>query len=191
MYLQYCVGQVLNCSLFWGVTVKLLKWSSSFLFDVMLTLSSMSLPFPPLGNDLEALQIHLCFCRSNLHPRRTAKSGSTLVSAVSNIYLSQQTGGGETRKLLETSDGTISWPLAHCLQSPALWRGFETDWICLPFASRSSSTSQCTRRTITTSFDSSIYLPVVFFFFWAVIYLCAVDQCFIFLGFIFTYALSF
>ncbi|KAK2853530.1 hypothetical protein Q5P01_006191 [Channa striata] len=46
---------------------------------------------PRAGNDLEALQTHLCFCHSNLHPRRTARSGSTFVSAVSNIYLSQQT----------------------------------------------------------------------------------------------------
>ncbi|KAF1393141.1 hypothetical protein EPR50_G00007470 [Perca flavescens] len=36
---------------------------------------------PRDGNDLEALQIHLCFCRSNLHPRRAARSGSTLVFA--------------------------------------------------------------------------------------------------------------
>lgn len=59
-------------------------------------LSSLSLSLSPLGNDLEALQIHLCFCLSNLHPRRAASFGSTLVSAVSNIYLSQQTGRGES-----------------------------------------------------------------------------------------------
>lgn len=88
---------------------------------MILALFSVSLPFPPLGSDLEALQIHLCFCRSNLHPRRTARSGSTLVSAVSNIYLSQQTGRNqEAAGDFRQADRAISWPLAHCLQSPAL-----------------------------------------------------------------------
>ncbi|KAL3992700.1 trypsin [Sarotherodon galilaeus] len=68
---------------------------------------------PRAGNDLEALQIHLCFCRSNLHPQRTARSGSTLVSAVSNIYLSQQTGEkpGSCWRLLT---GRQSYQLAAC-----------------------------------------------------------------------------
>lgn len=90
---------------------------------MMLTSSSVFLLlFSPLGNDLEALQIHLCFCHSNLHPRRTARSGSTLVSAVSNIYLSQQIGGRnqEAAEDFIQADGAIGWPLAHCLQSPAL-----------------------------------------------------------------------
>ncbi|KAK5873620.1 hypothetical protein PBY51_018645 [Eleginops maclovinus] len=69
---------------------------------------------PRDGNDLEALQIHLCFCRSNLHPRGAARSGSTLVSAVSNIYLSQEAAGD-----FRQADRAISWPLAHCLQSSA------------------------------------------------------------------------
>ncbi|MED6293961.1 hypothetical protein CHARACLAT_015934 [Characodon lateralis] len=47
---------------------------------------------PRAGDDLEALPIHLCFCRANLHQQKTARSGSTLVSSVGNIYLSQQTG---------------------------------------------------------------------------------------------------
>lgn len=92
----------------------------------------MFLSLPPLGNDLEALQIHLCFCCSNLHPRRAARSGSTLVSAVSNIYLSQQTGG-ETRKLLETWDRHAELSAGHLLAACGVvlcGRGFETDWIC-------------------------------------------------------------
>lgn len=44
--------------------------------------------FSPSGNDLEALHIHLCFCCSNLPPRRAASFGGTLVSAVSNISTS-------------------------------------------------------------------------------------------------------
>lgn len=133
-----CVS-VEQSGLFWSVTVKLWKQSSSFLLDMMLTFCSVSLPLSPLGNDLEALQIHLCFCHSNLHPRRTARSGSTLVSTVSNIYLSQQIGEkpGSCWSFRQ-ADGAIRWPLAHCLQSPALWRGFETDWICLLFASHCS-----------------------------------------------------
>ncbi|KAF7649071.1 hypothetical protein LDENG_00147480 [Lucifuga dentata] len=75
---------------------------------------------PRAGNDLEALQIHLCFCPSNLHPWRAARSGSTLVSSVSNNYLSQQTGGKPGSWWRFQTDGAISWPLAHCLMSPAL-----------------------------------------------------------------------
>lgn len=124
-----------------------------------LTPSSVFLPFPPLGNDLEALQIHLCFCRSNLHPQRTARSGSTLVSAVSNIYLSQQTRdkpgscwrlqtGGQSYQL-----AARSLPADNCFV-----RGFETDWICLPFASYCS----CKRNNEGTSSNSGIYS--IFFF---------------------------
>lgn len=149
----------------------------------------MSLPFPPLGNDLEALQIHLCFCRSNLHPQRTARSGSTLVSAVSNIYLSQQTGRNrEAAGDFWQADRAISWPLAHCLPCPALWRGFETDWICLPFASHCSSASHCKRKDEATSSDSSIYLLVCCFLFKLPFSFRAVDQCVIFLGFIFAFS---
>lgn len=51
------------------------------------------LPFPPLGNDIEALQIHLCFCRSsNLRfvEEKRRDLGAHLVSSVINNYLSQQ-----------------------------------------------------------------------------------------------------
>lgn len=48
----------------------------------------LSVLFSPAGNDLEALHIHLCFCCSNLPPRRAANFGGTLVSAVSNISTS-------------------------------------------------------------------------------------------------------
>lgn len=64
--------------------------------------SPLSVLFSPLGNDLEALHIHLCFCCSNLPPRRAASFGGTLISAVSNISTSAsrrwsgQSGSGWT-----------------------------------------------------------------------------------------------
>lgn len=103
----------------------------------MLTSISVSLPFSPSGNDLEALQIHLCFCHSNLHPRRTARSGSTLVSAVSNIYLSQQIGekpGSCWR--LQTSRrsyqvATRSLPTKSCFVK-RIWDGLDLSALRLP-----------------------------------------------------------
>lgn len=114
------------------------------LSNMMLTLSSVALPFPPTGDDLEALQIHLCSCRFNLHPQKTARSRSTLVSSAGNIYLSQQTGNKPARSS-ETSDRqtepTAGRALTAC-SSPVLWRGFKTDWICLPFCSHLKTNGQ-------------------------------------------------
>lgn len=100
------------------------KKSSSFF--------SVSLPFPPLGNDLEALQILLCFCRSNLHPRSAARSESTLVSTVSNIYLSQQTRDKPgSCWSLETSRQNYQLATRSLPAERALLREDDsTDWIC-------------------------------------------------------------
>lgn len=120
---------------------------------------------PRDGNDLEALQIHLCFCRSNLRPRGPARSGSTLVSAVSNIYLSQEAAGD-----LRRAEGALSRSL----------------------------TESCFLKTISDGLDlSALHLPqkphplipaVTHLFFLLLSFpLRAVDQCLIFLGFIFAF----
>lgn len=149
----------------------------------MLNLSSVSLPFPPLGNDLEALQIHLCFCCSNLHPRRAARSGSTLVSAVSNIYLSQQKGekpgscwrlqtGRQSYQLV-----TCSLPAESCFVK-RIWDGLD---LSLPTASPPASAQDETKPyPLIPAFTYFFVFVLLLSFF-----LRAVDQSLIFLGFIF------
>lgn len=119
----------LKVCLFKVLTVKQQKEAHPSFFHVTLNLSSLSLPFSPLGNDLEALQIHLCFCRSNLHPRRAASFGSTLVSVVSNISTSASRRGEANQEAagdFRRGDSAIG----HCLQSSVLCGWSKTDWIC-------------------------------------------------------------
>lgn len=134
----------------------------------------MSLPFPPLGNDLEALQIHLC--RSNLHPRSAARSESTLVSTVSNIYLSQQTRDEPgSCWSLETSRQNYqlaarSLPAERAL----LCEDDSTDWIC--HSLQHLHQPVCKRRQISTILFQ--HLPFVFIL--LAIFSCAVEQYLIF-----------
>lgn len=173
-------------SFFWGVMVKLLKWSSSFLCDTMLTLYSVSLPFPPLGNDLEALQIHLCFCHSNLHPRTTAGSGSTLVSAVSNIYLSQQTGErpGSCWRLQTGRPSyqlaTRSLPAESCFVK-RIWDGLDLSALRLPRLLYQPVHKKSPNHILLFQHLLTCFL----FCFISQFFLRAVDQCLIFLGLIF------
>lgn len=152
----------------------------------MLTLSSVSLPFPPLGNDLEALQIHLCFCRSNLHPRTTARSGSTLVSAVSNIYLSQQTGE-KPGSCWRLQTGRQSYQLATC-SLPAescfmkrIWDGLDLSALRL----LQLLYQPVHKKRLNHILWFQHLLTCFLFLFYYIFSLCAVDQCLIFLGFIF------
>lgn len=127
----------------------------------------VSLPFPSLGNDLEALQIHLCFCRSDLHPRRAARSGSTLVSPVSNIYLSQccwvggQEAAGDFRRSCQQTPR--SPPAESCL-AKRLWDGLD----------------QCTRSHI-LPFQHLLVIEKTLLLLLLVIFPHAVDQCLNFL----------
>lgn len=126
----------------------------------------MSLPFPPLGNDLEALQILLCFCRSNLHPRSAARSESTLVSTVSNIYLSQQTRDKPgSCWSLETSRHNYQLATRSLPAERALLREDDsTDWICLPTAFAPASAQEKTNiYHLIPAFTFCVYFTSHFF----------------------------
>lgn len=146
--------------MFWNLNNKRSWKKSSSFFCV-------SLPFPPLGNDLEALQIHLCFCRSNLHPRSAARSESTLVSTVSNIYLSQQTGDKPgSCWSLERSRPTYQ-PTTRSLpaERALLCEDASTDWIC--HSLQSLHQPVCKEKTnihnLIPAFSLSVYFTCHFF----------------------------
>ena len=181
------VGHVLSysgqCTLFWVCNSKTVETKLILPLDMMLTLICVSalssLRKWPRGLTDTIVLLSLRFMgeqqdlEAYLVPR-------WVISTSARRRGRDQEAAGDLRQ----ADRAISWPLAHCLQSPAIGRGFKTDWICLPF-SHCSSTSQCSSHILW------FQLHLLTCFFLLVVFpLSAVDQFLIILWLIFSFLVS-
>lgn len=144
--------------------------SKTIEMKLILPLFSVFAPFPPLGNDPEALQIHLCFVALICIRGQRWDLEATLVSAewvISTSASRRDEEPGSCRRLqTEPSAGRSLTARRELLREEDLRR---TGSVC-PSPAHSSST-----RPPTTSSDSSIYVSSF----------CprrAVDQCLTLLG---------